>query len=183
MESGLTRERLAIMKPKCLMLISDGFEDMEFLFCAERFREAGFHVVAASPMGLRCPGIHGYHIDPDMPILEINPFDYDWVVIPGGACSERLRLREEVLDIARTFMEDGRKVVSLGRGAQVLISAGALDGRRITCPQGIRDDVRAAGGIWRDEPAIMDGNLYSCRSWQDLHIFFQKLFALIPVTR
>jgi len=161
------------------MLISDGFEDMEFLFCAERFKEAGFQVVKASPMGLRCPGIHGYFIDPDMPILEINPIDYEWLVIPGGHCSERLRLREEVLDVARTFIEDGRKVASLGRGAQVLISAGALDGRRITCPVAIRDDVRAAGGIWRDEPFLIDGNLHSCRSWQDMHQFFSRLF---PVT-
>jgi len=47
--------------------------------------------------------------------------------------------------------------VAIGRGAQLLISAGVLDGKRTTCAAGIRDDVRAAGGDYRDEEAETEG--------------------------
>ena len=114
---------------------------------------------------------------------ELNPAEYEWLVIPGGACSEKLRLREEVLDIARTQIEDGRKVASIGRGVQVLLSAGAIDAKRIACPHAIRDDIRASGGIWVDVPSVVEGNLHSCRSWQDLPHWFQTLFGNQPVSQ
>ncbi|MCY2943701.1 MAG: DJ-1/PfpI family protein [Gemmataceae bacterium] len=171
------------MKPKCLMFVTDGFEDMEVLFTMHRFREAGYQVVLASLKGTTCTGLHGYQVHPDSPIRELNPAEYEWLVIPGGACSEKLRLREEVLDIARTQIEDGRKVASIGRGVQVLLSAGAIDAKRIACPHAIRDDIRASGGIWVDVPSVVEGNLHSCRSWQDLPHWFQTLFGNQPVSQ
>ena len=171
------------MKPKCLMFVTDGFEDMEVLFTMHRFREAGYQVVLASLKGTTCTGLHGYQVHPDSPIRELNPAEYEWLGIPGGACSEKLRLREEVLDIARTQIEDGRKVASIGRGVQVLLSAGAIDAKRIACPHAIRDDIRASGGIWVDVPSVVEGNLHSCRSWQDLPHWFQTLFGNQPVSQ
>ena len=62
-------------------------------------------------------------------------------------------------------------------GAQLLISAGALDGRVVTCSPGIRDDVRATGAAYRDEGVVISGNLISCRGNDDLPAFCQRLFG------
>ena len=69
----------------------------------------------------------------------------------------------------------------LGHGAQLLISAGALNGRTVTCSPGIRDDVRAAGAFYRDEAAVTDGHLLTGRGADDLPQFCQQLIAFLSV--
>ena len=107
-------------------------------------------------------------VSADMPIREVNPSEYDILVIPGGYSPERLRLREEAVDIARTFMDEERRVVIIGHGAQLLLSAGSVAGRHLTCAPEVRDDVRAVGGTYHDEPVVSDGNLFSCRGHEEL---------------
>lgn len=166
---------------KALILAAEGFEDLE-LFCLwHRLREESVEVTVASPTGHKLTGSHGYPLEPDMPIREINPNEYDLLVIPGGASPERLRLREEAVDVARTFMEDDRRVAVIGRGIQVLISAGALNGRQATCAAAIRDDVRAAGATYRDESVVVDGNLFSCRGVEELPDFSRQLMNSIAM--
>ncbi len=151
-----------------LIMVDDGFEDLTLFLPWYRLREEGWQVVLASPRMHVVKGQHGYLVEPDITIHEVNPAEFDLLLIPDGHCAERLRIREEAVDVARTFMQDGGRVVAIGHGAQVLISAGVLDGRRVTCSPGIRDDVRAAGASYRDEATIIDGNLLTSRSADDL---------------
>jgi protease I len=76
-------------------------------------------------------------------------------------------------------MQDDRLVAVLGHGAQLLISAGAIDGNLVTCSPGIRDDVRSAGGIYRDAGVVVDGNLISCREGYDLPDFCRQLISCL----
>lgn len=153
---------------KALILLADGFEDLTVFIPWYRLQEEQVAVTLAAPHHHTLVGKHGYHIEPDFAIADINSTEFDMLLIPGGAAPERLRLREEAVDIARTFLQDDRTVVTIGHGLQVLISAGALDGRTVTCSAGIRDDVRAAGGRYRDEAIVVDGNLITCRGIDDL---------------
>lgn len=162
---------------KALILVADGFEDLQFFYPWYRLQEEAIQVTVASPSGQPVLGQHGYRVEPDMPIHELNPSEYDLLVIPGGASPEKLRQREVAVDVARTFFEEERLVSIIGHGAQLLISAGAIDGRALTCAPGIRDDVRAAGGIYRDEGTVADGLLISGRGSDDLPGFAQQLVA------
>jgi protease I len=166
---------------KVLVLAADGFEDLE-LFCPMfRLQEVDIAVTIASPGGTRISGVHGYVRDSDLPIREANPAEYDLLLIPGGRSPERLRLREEAVDIARTFMEEDRPVATIGHGPQLLISAGAIAGRRAACAPGIRDDLRAAGANYSDEAVVVDGNLLSARGPEDLATFCRQLVAFVGV--
>jgi protease I len=162
---------------KALILIADGFEDLEMFYPWYRLREEGIEVKVAAPSGHRITGQHGYQMVPDTPIRELNPSEYDLLLIPGGASPEQLRLREEAVDVARTFMDEDRRVAAIGRGIQLLISAGALSGRRATCAAALRDDLRAAGGVYLDEATVTDGNLSTCRCSTDLPDFCRQLLA------
>jgi protease I len=166
---------------KALILAADGFEDLELFYPWYRLQEEGLEVTLASPSGQRITGLHGYTVEPDMPIRELNPAEYDVLVIPGGTSPETLRLREEAVDIARTFMEEDRRVAAICHGPQLLISAGALHGRRATCAAGIRDDLRGAGANYRDEAVVADGNLITSRGVDDLPQFCHQLLASMGV--
>ena len=64
----------------------------------------------------------------------------------------------------------------------MLISAGAIEGKLVTCHLGIRDDIRAAGAAYQDDAAIVDGNLLTGRGADDLPAFCRKLVELLNAT-
>src|SRR4051812_1485312 len=165
---------------KALILVADGFEDLSLFLPWYRLREEGADVRLASPVIRTLTGTHGYRVEPDAPIHEVNPAEYDLLILPDGPAAERLRLREEAVDVVRTFMQEGQRVAAIGHGAQVLLSAGTLDGRAVTCSPGIRDDVRAAGAVYRDEAVVVDGNLLTCRGPDDLPAFCRLLVSRVP---
>jgi protease I len=163
---------------KALILIADDFEDLTLFLPWYRLREEGVDVVLATPLMHALTGLHGYRVEPDVRVHEANPAEFDLLVIPDGPATETLRLREGALDLARTFVQEA-KVAAVGHGPQVLISAGALDNRTVTCAPGIRDDVRAAGADYRDEAAVRDGNLLTGRGPDDLPEFCREMIRLI----
>lgn len=161
-----------------LILIADEFEDLSLFLPWFRLREAGAKVTLASPLMHALTGLHGYRVEPDVRVHEANPAEFDVLIIPDGPAVERLRLREGAVDLARTFVQEG-KVAAVGHGPQLLISAGALDNRTVTCAPGIRDDVRAAGAVYRDEAAVLDGNLLTGRGPDDLPAFCRQMMSLL----
>ena len=161
-----------------LILLADGFEDLTLYLPWYRLREEGVKVRLASPLMHAMTGQHGYRVEPDVRIHEVNPAEFDLLVIPDGPACEHLRLREAAVDVTRTFVEDARPVAAVGHGPQLLLSAGTLDGRTVTCSPGIRDDVRAAGAAYRDEAAVLDGNLLTGRGPDDLPAFCRQLVRL-----
>lgn len=163
---------------KALILVADGFEDLTLFLPWYRLREEGYDVELASPLMHSLTGLHGYHVEPDLRVHEANPAEYGLLVIPDGPAIEQLRLREEAVAVARTFIQEGTPVAAIGHGPQLLLSAGALDGRRVTCSPGIRDDVRAAGADYHDDPFILDGCLLSGRGADDLPMFCRQLVRL-----
>lgn len=167
---------------KALFLLADGFEDLTLFLPWYRLVEAGVDVTLASPWMCGLVGTHGYRVEPDVPLHEINPAEYDLLVIPDGPAAEKLRILEEAVAVVRTFAQDSR-VAASGHGAQVLLSAGVLDGRAVTCAPGIRDDVRAAGAIYQDEATVTDGNFLTGRGPDDLASFCRELASLFQPVR
>jgi protease I len=166
---------------KALILIADGFDDLQLFHPWYRLREEGVEVTLASPSGKPVRGLHDYRVEADMPIREVNPSEYDLLLIPGGDSPGVLRLREEAVDVARTFMDEDRRVAAICHGAQLLISACALTGRHLTCAPEIRDDIRGAGGSYHDESVVVDGNLVTCRGQDELPDFCRSLLATLGV--
>jgi protease I len=163
---------------KALILVADGFEDLSLFLPWYRLREERVEVTLASPLMHALTGVHGYRVEPDLRAHEVNPAEFDLLVVPDGPAAESLRLREGAVDLARTFMQEGR-VATVGHGPQLLISAGAIDDRTVTCAPGIRDDVRAAGAAYRDEAAVLDGNLVTGRGPDDLPEFCRLMMRLL----
>jgi len=132
--------------------------------------------VASSQKELR--GKRGYTIKSDMNYQEVNPEDFDILIIPGGRSPERVRLKEEALRIVRHFFERNKPVAIICHGVQVLISAGVVKNRKIACWYGVKDDLIAAGGEFADGVAV-DGNLVSARHPGDLAEWMKKFIELI----
>jgi protease I len=124
-------------------------------------------------------GKQGYEIDADIAFKDINPADYDILVISGGKGPEKMRLDESALEIARYFFKENKPVAAICHGPQVLVSAGVIKGRKATCWIGIRDDIIAAGALYEDKEVVIDGNFVSSRSPADLHAFGREMIKLL----
>ena len=59
----------------------------------------------------------------------------------------------------------------MGHGAQVLISSQLVRSRQVTGAHAIADDIRNAGGLYRDQPTVGDSNWVTTRGAEDLPQF------------
>ena len=165
--------------PKALIITARGFEDIELLYPYYRLIEAGFEVLIAAPERGEVEGKHGYRVKADLALSEVNPEEFDVLVIPGGRAPERVRLEEGALKTVRHFFESNKPVAVICHGPQVLISAGVVKGRRLTSWWGVKDDVIAAGGQWIDEPVVVDENLVSSRYPADIPLWMREFMRLL----
>ncbi len=164
---------------KALIISADNFEDSELLYPYYRIKEEGWTVdVAAARMG-QITGKHGYSVTVDKTFEEVDPAQYDLLVIPGGKAPEEVRLSKDALRIVKSFFADDKYVASICHGPQVLISAGEIAGKSVTCWQGIKDDIIAAGGRYHDTEVVLDGNLISSRKPDDLPAFMREVVSVM----
>lgn len=164
---------------KALIMVADGFEDMELYYPYYRLIEEGIGVDVATPQRGRITGKHGYTFDSKRTIAECNPEDYDLLVIPGGRAPESVRLVEKAVAITRRMFEDGKTIASICHGGQLLVSADVLRGKTATSWKGIRDDLRAAGAKVVDKEVVVDGNLVTSRCPDDLPAFMRAAVGLL----
>jgi len=164
---------------KALILSADNFEDTELLVPLYRLREAGYTVQVASGRKTPIRGKHSYDVPVDLLFSEVNPGDYDVLLLPGGKAPAVIRDDPKVQEIARFFMQEGRPVAAICHGPQILISAGLLRGRKATCYQTVTTELREAGALYEDTEVLVDGNLITSRQPEDLPAFNRELIRML----
>jgi protease I len=168
---------------KVLVLAADVFEDLELFVPLYRLREAGHTVVVAGPRAGTLTGKHGYSVAVDCTFEQVWAGDFGALVIPGGRAPEAVRLNGAAIATVRQMDGAGKPIAAICHGAQVLISARLVAGRNLTCYQGVRDDVIAAGGHYQDAELVVDGHLITSRSPEDLPAFCGELLRQLQVRR
>jgi protease I len=171
-------------KFKAVVLTADKFEDMEVFFPVFRLVEEGWQVDIAAPDRKEIHGEHGYVIEPDKSISDINPDEYHLLIIPGGSPSgapATVRKLQKAQDIARSFFAKNKPVASICHGPWTLASAGLVKGRHLTSfwHDGVPEDIKKAGGIWEDKDVVVDGNLVTSRYPMDLPAFMREVMKMI----
>ena len=166
------------------MLVEEGFEDRELTGPIDALRMAGATVTLIGPSaGARFRGKRGeVVVTSDLAAGSARMKDFDALVIPGGYAPDKMRLRHAMVDLARDAIESGKPVAAICHGPQLLISAGVLRGRTVTCWPSIAIDVKNAGGLYVDKPVVEDGNLITSRKPDDVPVFSKAIIrALVHV--
>ncbi|MFV2041557.1 MAG: type 1 glutamine amidotransferase domain-containing protein, partial [Candidatus Hydrothermarchaeales archaeon] len=158
---------------------ADDFEDSELLYPYYRLKEEGIEVVVASFGGDRIRGKHGYSRKVDLFLGDVDPGEYDLLILPGGRAPERLGLYKHALRIAEHFFEKNKPVAAICHGQQILMSAGLVKGKRATSWSGIKDDLIAAGAQFENTEVVVDGNLITSRQPKDLPAFMREIVKKI----
>ncbi|MEW6570988.1 MAG: type 1 glutamine amidotransferase domain-containing protein [Nitrospirota bacterium] len=159
---------------KVLMISADSFEDLEFFYPYYRLKEEGIDIDIASLKKGRIKGIHGYEVEVNKTLREINPDDYDILILPGGKAPEKIRKDKDALEIAKFFFAKNKPVSAVCHGPQTLISAGVVKGRHATSYKSVARELKEAGALYEDKEVVVDGNLVTSRQPSDLPAFMRE---------
>jgi protease I len=126
-------------------------------------------------------GKYGLTVRPDGGVGDASAQDYDAVIIPGGWAPDKLRRNDEVLTFVKDAFDNGKVVASICHGPHVLVSAGVLKGKTLTCVSAIKDDVINAGGNYVDKEVVVDENLITSRFPDDLPAFCIEILKALDL--
>jgi len=179
---------------KVLILAGDAVEAQEIFYPYYRLKEEGFEVKVAGPkkdylqtvvhdfepgwttysekLGYRFTWI-------DLTFDEVNPEEFDGLVIPGGRAPEYIRLDDNVKRIVKHFFEVNKPIAAICHGPLLLTAYGLVKDRRMTGYIAIKPDIESAGAEYVDQEVVTDGNLVTSRAWPDLPFFMKEFIKLL----
>lgn len=180
---------------KVLIIAGDGVEAQEIFYPYWRLKEEGFEVHVAAPSKKEAlftvvhdfePGWETYSeklgyrfVWIDKAFKDVNPEEYDGLVIPGGRAPEFIRNYPEVEKIVKHFFEKNKPVAAICHGPLVLNAFGLLKGRKVSSYSACKGDLIQAGANWVDQEVVVDGNLVTSRAWPDLPAFMREFIKLL----
>ena len=173
-------------------LVGDGFEEAELSEPRRALEEAG---VILTIVGIdeksrqRIRGKRGFDegisVKAEELVGDCTAEDFDALLIPGGTSPDHIRTNKDVQRLVREFDAAKKPMFAISHGPQVLISAQVVRGRQLTGAHAIADDIRNAGGLYRDQPVVQEGNWVTSRTADDLQQFdravVEKLALAVPV--
>ena len=161
------------------VMIGPLFEDMEAAYPYYRLQEAGATVeLIGIEGGTALKGKQGVELTTDQAAADLNADDIDILVIAGGFGPDKLRTDEGVKKLVRELHAAGKPIAFICHAGWVPVSAGIVEGRRVTSVPAIADDLRNAGAEWEDSEVVVDGNLISSRRPPDLPAFMRTLIGV-----
>ena len=164
-----------------LIIVGDASETVDTLYPVLRVQEEDFVPIVAGPARRRYQMVlhevpqgwditrefEGYTIQADIAFKEVQPEDYVGIFFSGGRAPEYIRDDPDLIRITRYFFERDKPVGCVCHGVEIPCRAGVVQGRRMATVRKCRFDLEVCGGIFVDEPCVIDGNLVSGRTWHD----------------
>ncbi len=164
------------------ILIEDGFDDDEVERMTAAFNDSLHAVSLVGPFAHRT--YQGRQrrlaLTADAAAATVRASAFAAVIVPGGYAPDRIRMRHPMLDLVRDALARGIPLGAVGHGAQVLISAGIIAGRTVTCWPSIAIDVKNAGGLYVDRPVVEDRGIFTARKVDDVAPFVQAVLHGVP---
>jgi protease I len=162
------------MLKKAIIISGNLAQDHEFIYPYYRLLEENFEVDVCLNEGVKVKGILGTDIPPnkDHPVKnidQVNTNDYDLLIIPGGVkAMEKTRQNKKIIKFISDFHEQKKLIGCICSGAQLLISARIVKGKKISGYYSMIDDINNAGAIYTDLPAVIDNKIITTAHYKDM---------------
>jgi protease I len=165
---------------RAAVLAEDLYEDLELWYPVLRLREAGAEVaIIGTGSATTYHSKHGYPADAAVSADQVSADNFDALIIPGGYAPDRLRRYPAVIKLVRDMFQQGKVVAAICHAGWVPVSAGIVKGKRLTSFSAIRDDLMNAGAHWEDAEVVVDGNLITSRTPDDLPAFCRAIIEAL----
>ena len=132
---------------KAIIISGNLAQDHEFIYPYYRLLEAGFEIDVCLLEGKPVKGFLGTTLPPNKDqviktIDEVQVSDYKILVLPGGVkAMEKVRQELKIINFISEFNNQKKIIACICSGAQLLISAKVVNGRKIAGYYSMKDDL------------------------------------------
>jgi protease I len=184
---------------RVLIIVGEATETVDTLYPYYRLQEDGFEPIVAGPEKRRYHMVlhevpldwdgkvtrefEGYTIQADIAFRDVKPEEYLGIFFSGGRAPEYLRYDEDLIRITRHFFEANKPIACVCHGVEIPAKVGCVKGRRMATVPKCRFDLEVCGGIFVNEPCVVDGNLVSGRTYHDHGSFMGVWIKMLKEAR
>lgn len=148
---------------KLLVLLADGFEEVEALTVVDVLRRANLKCDMCSLDSEYVKGAHNIEIKSDVNINTVNFDEYDGVALPGGLPGAyNLRDSEKVKELVRKFNNEKKLIAAICAAPEALESFGVLENKNCTSYPGFVKNKDKVNYI-ENQVVVEDGNIITSR--------------------
>ena len=150
-----------------IVLLADGFEEVEAVTPIDYLRRVGIEVTVASVDGnLLVKGARGIIVNADVALYDLinqQQTDVDAIIIPGGMPgAANIAASPEAGALITQAAAAGKLICAIcAAPAVVLAPLGLLSSKKFTCYPGMEKTVQ--GGSWTDKRVVIDGSIITSR--------------------
>ncbi len=147
------------MQKTALVILAEGFEEIEAIAPVDVLRRAGVRVTLAGVSSLTVKGSRDTGVQADVLLKDIKDLP-DAVILPGGLPgATNLAKSGEVARLVKQMSVAGKLVAAIcAAPAVVLAPLGILDGKKATCYPGCESDF-SGKTVHSKERVVVDGNI------------------------
>ncbi len=140
---------------KVIVLIYEGFEEIEAMSVIDILRRAGLDVTTVGVGGILITSGHGVRINTDTRLIDLSAENYNVLVIPGGPGYRNILNNNSVLELVEEFGKKGKLIGAICAAPLVLAKAGLLREKRATVYPGFEKEL----DMPRGDRVVVDGNI------------------------
>lgn len=147
---------------KALMIVAKSdFEQKEYKNTRSELDAAGVVCSIASTKVGTLKGNKGKRIQSTMLLKDVDPAEYDAIVIIGGNGIKKVWKNDEAHRIVKQAAAEGQVVAAICAGPGILAYADVLDGKKGTAhpKSGARRVMKSHGCDYQSDSVVVDGNI------------------------
>lgn len=161
-----------------IVLLADGFEEIEALTPVDMLRRAGLTVYTVGITGKTVTGSHGIPVIADLLPSEVKLDEVRLAIFPGGMPGalnlDKSPFTDEVID---SVLKRGARLAAICAAPLCFGRRGLLSDKRATCYPGFEDEL--VGAITTGEGVVTDGNITTARGMGVSLLFAKELTKLM----
>ncbi|HAK58829.1 MAG TPA: DJ-1 family protein [Nitrospiraceae bacterium] len=148
--------------PRVVVLLADGFEEVEAMAIVDVLRRAEIETIIAGLHDGPIASARKVKVIPDTIIDTVKADDFDMIVLPGGQPgSDNLNADPRVKTLIKSFNDKGKLTGAICAAPTVLANAGVLDNRRVTSYPTYKD--RLGTALYEETTVVQDGTILTSR--------------------
>ncbi|MCB2183867.1 MAG: type 1 glutamine amidotransferase [Desulfobulbaceae bacterium] len=171
---------MILKNKKAIILVETLYNDLEFWYPYYRLKEEGAEVCVVGPeAGRQYTGKSGIVVKAYKGMNDVHAEEYDAIIIPGGYAPDHMRRHSAMVKLVKDFYDAGKTVAAICHGGWMLASADILQDKKVTAFFAIKDDLVHAGADFVDDAVVIDKNLVTSRTPDDLPVFMKAIIKMM----
>lgn len=148
---------------KGLIILADGFEDVEAIGTIDILRRSGIEIKTCAISSINIVTSHNIKIEADCLLKDLEE-EYDFLVIPGGrAVSTILDKSKEIDELIKEFAKKNKLIAAICAAPSLVGKLGYLKNKEFTCFPGFEDKV-IDGKYSSNKGVVVSGNFITSKA-------------------